>query len=76
MEKRIVRLEEGSWRIRTGIGELPKSEQIEVIEYFDEIKLPYRLIDGCLCIVGDVDRESVFERLEHFYDGRAEIFPF
>ncbi len=76
MEKRIVRLEEGSWRIRTDNGELPKPEQIEVIEYFDEIKLPYRLIDGCLCIVGDVDRESVFERLEHFYDGRAEVFPF
>lgn len=76
MEKRIVRLEEGSWRIRTDIGELPKSEQIEVIEYFDDIKLPYRLIDGCLYIVGDVDRESVFERLEHFYDGRAEVLPF
>ena len=76
MEKRIVRLEEGSWRIRTDNGELPKPEQIEVIEYFDEIKLPYRLIDGYLCIVGDVDRESVFERLEHFYDGRAEVFPF
>lgn len=76
MEKRIVRLEEGSWRIRTDNGELPKPEQIEVIEYLDEIKLPYRLIDGCLCIVGDVDRKSVFERLEHFYDGRAEVFPF
>lgn len=76
MEKRIVRLEEGSWRIRTDIGKLPKSEQIELIEYFNEIRLPYRLIDGCLCIVGDVDRESVFECLEHFYDGRAEVFPF
>ena len=76
MEKRIVRLEEGLWRIRTDIGELPKSEQIEVIEYFDEIKYPYRLIDGCPCIVGDVDRKSVFERLAHFYDGCAEVFPF
>ena len=76
MEKRIVRLEEDLWRIRTDAGELPESEQMELIEYFDEIKLPYRLNDGALCIVGEVAREAVFERLEHFYDGRAEVFPF
>ena len=76
MKKRIVRLERGLWRIRTDAGELPESEQMELIKYFDEIKLPYRLADGCLCIVGEVDREAVFERLKHFYDGRAEIFPF
>ena len=76
MEKRIIRLEEGLWRIRTDVGELPESEQMELIEYFSEIKLPYRLTDGCLCVVGGVDRDAVFERLEHFYDGRAEVFPF
>jgi len=76
MEKRIVRLEEDLWRIRTDAGELSKSEQIELIEYFDGIKLPYCLAGGCLCIVGGVGRDAVFERLEHFYDGRAEMFPF
>lgn len=76
MEKRIVRLEKDLWRIRTDAGELPKSEQVELIEYFDEIKLPYCLADGCLYIVGEVGRDAVFERLEHFYDGRAEVFPF
>lgn len=76
MEKRIVRLEKDLWRIRTDVGELPKSEQIELIEYFNEIKLPYCLSGNYLCIVGGVDRDAVFERLEHFYNGRAEVFPF
>ena len=76
MEMRIVRLEENLWRIRTDAGELTKSEQMELIEYVDEIKLPYRLVDGCLCIDGGVARDAVFERLEHFYDGRAEVLPF
>lgn len=76
MEKRIVRLEKDLWRIRTDAGELPETERMELIQYFAEIRLPYCLIDGCLCIVGEVDRDAVFERLEHFYDGRAEVFPF
>ncbi len=76
MEKRIIRFEEDLWRIRTGTGELLEIERMELIEYFDEIKLPYRIVGDCLCIVGEIDREAVFERLEHFYDGRAEVFPF
>jgi len=76
MEQRIVRFEEGLWRIRTDGGELNESEQKELIEYFDEIKLPYRLANGYLCIHGGVARDEVFERLEYFYDGRAELFPF
>lgn len=76
MEKRIIRFEEDLWRIRTDAGELPETERMELIEYFDEIKLPYRLVGDCLCIVGEIDREAVFERMEHFYDGRAEVFPF
>lgn len=76
MEKRIVRLEDNVWHVRTESGELDDSERAELIEYFDEIKLPYRLVNGCVCIPGEVDMESVFERLEHFYDGRAEVLPF
>ncbi len=76
MEKRIVRIEKDLWRLRTDAGELPESEKMELIQYFDKIKLPYRLVGGCLCIIGEVDRNAVFERLEHFYDGRAEVFPF
>lgn len=69
MKKRIIRFEEDLWRIRTDAGELPETERLELIEYFDEIKLPYRLIGDCLCIEGEIDREAVFERMEHFYDG-------
>lgn len=76
MDKRIIRLEENLWRIRTDAGELPETERMELIEYFDEIKLPYRIVGDCICIVGEIDREAVFERMEHFYDGRAEVFPF
>ena len=76
MKKRIVRLENDLWRIRTNAGDLPDSEQKELEEYFSEIGMPYRLVDGHLCIAGGVDRDSVFERLEHYYDGWAEVLPF
>jgi len=76
MEMRIVRCEGNLWHIRTDVGELKDSEQKELIEYFGEIKLSYILADGCLCIDGGVARGTVFETLEHFYDGRAEVLPF
>ena len=76
MEKRIVRLEDDLWRIRTDTGELPTSERDELIEYFGEIKLNYRVVTGHVCIAGSIDSGSVFEQLEHFYDGRAEVLPF
>lgn len=76
MRKRIVRLEDDLWRIRTDTGELSASERDELIEYFGEIKLNYQVITGHVCIAGSIDRGSVFERLEHFYEGRAEVLPF
>lgn len=76
MEKRIIQFEDNMWRIRTDAGELAQSERSELIEYFDEIRLPYRLVDDRLCIIGEIDRDTLFERIEHFYDGRAEVFPF
>jgi len=76
METRIVRLEENLWRIRPDAGEITESEKMELTEYFDEIKLPYRIVHGSLCIDGGVARDAVFKRLVHFYDGRAEVLPF
>ncbi len=76
MDKRIIRLEDGFWRIRTGIGELSESEQEELKEYFDEIRMPYRIIASSLCISDGVDRDAMFEMMEHFYEGRAEVYPF
>lgn len=76
MDTRIIRIEGEFWRIRTDTGELSESEQNELKEYFDEIKMPYRIIAGRLCVSGAVDREAIFERMEHFYEGRAEVYPF
>jgi hypothetical protein len=76
MEKRIVRLEKNAWRIRTEAGEIPESERAELVEYLDEIEMPHCMHEGRLCILGKVDRNSVFKRVEHFYDGRMEVLPF
>ncbi len=46
MDKRIIMLEGDSWRIRTDSGVLSKSEQAEVREYFDVIRMPYRILGG------------------------------
>ena len=76
METRVVRLEDDLWHIRTTAGELPESERDELIEYFCEIKMNHRVVNGHVCIAGAIDRDSVFERIEHFYERRAEVLPF
>ena len=76
MPKRIVRREGDSWRIRPDQGELDAAEQQELRSYFDEIRMPYRLEHGRLCVPGSVSWEAIYERLNHFYDGRAEVYPF
>jgi len=76
MEKRIVRFENEMWWVRADVGEISSSEREKLEEYFVEIKLPYRLADGRLCVAGGVDRDTVFERLEQFYGGWAEVLPF
>ncbi len=76
METRVVRIEEGLWHIRTDTGELSESERQKLIAYFDEINLPYSLVDGCLCVPEQVKRDDVFENLENFYEGWANVLPF
>ncbi|MBX3734214.1 MAG: hypothetical protein KF791_16685 [Verrucomicrobiae bacterium] len=73
---RIVRLEGELWRIRPDGGELDAAEQQELRDYFDEVRLPYRIEHGRLCVPGTITWQALCERLEHFYDGRAEIYPF
>ena len=76
MPNRIVRLEEGLWRIRLDEGELAPGEQEELKGYFDEIRMPYRLEHGSLCVAGSVSWETLYERLQPFYDARADVCPF
>ena len=76
MSARIIRLEDDFWHIRTDNGELPRSARSEVEEYLKETKIQYQIIEGCICIPAEVKRNTVFKVLEHFYDGRAEVYPF
>lgn len=76
LPNRIVRLEDGCWRIRPDDGELDGAEQEELRAYLDEIRLPYRIEHARLCIPGSISWEELDERLRHFYDGRAEVYPF
>jgi hypothetical protein len=76
LPNRIVRLVGDLWRIRPDQGELDAVEQQELRDYFDEIRLTYRIEHGRLCVPGSISWETLYERLEHFYDGRAEVYPF
>ena len=73
---RVVRLEDDYWRIRSDQGELALGEQDELAAYFDGIRLPYKLFRGRPCVSDVVPWEVIQEKLEHFYDGRAEVLPF
>ena len=75
-DTRIVRLEDHFWRIRSPKGSLAAQEQRELAAYLGEIRLPYQLIGDAPCIPETVSWETVYEMLEHFYDGRAEVYPF
>ena len=76
MTKRIVRIEGDLWRVRSDQGELDAAEQQELKDYLDEIRLPYRMDHGRPCVWGSISWEVLFESLEHFCDGRAEVYPF
>ena len=74
---RTVTMEEDYWRIRTGEGdELEAVEQQELQAYFEQIRLPYRLFLGRPCVSDVVPWVFILEKLEDFYDGRAEVCPF
>lgn len=76
MKSRIVREEEGWWCIRTDDGELDAAEQEVLKQYLGEVGIPFLIRDGRIRIPGTVLWEPVFEILEVFYDGRAEVYPF
>ncbi len=76
MTTRVVRVEQGYWRIRTDLGELSESETEELKKYFDEIEMPYSLIENNLCVNEEISQVEIFGRLEHFYEDRADVLPF
>ena len=76
MEKRILRLEDEFWRIRTDRGELADEERNALKAYLDEKGFKTAMIDDNLAIAGELTWKEVFEPIESFYAGKAEVYPF
>ena len=76
LEKRVVRLEDGHWRVQTDTGQIEKDEIARLREYLDEIRMPYKTDKDGIGIEGAIKWEDIDERLQFFYDGIAEVYPF
>jgi len=76
MQSRVVRKKDSLWRIWSDKGELDQEEQNELKEYFEKIRMPYQYDADMICVPGTVSWETIYERLQHFYVGRAEVYPF
>ena len=76
MKTRVVRVEDGYWRIRSGKRELRAEEQQALVDYFREIRFPHRVVGGRVHVPESVPWSDIYERLQHFYDGRAEVLTF
>jgi len=76
MKTRVARVEDGFWRIRSRKREIGAEEQARLVEYFRKIRFPYKIIGGKLRVSESVRWENISERLQYFYDGEAEVYPF
>ena len=76
MEKRILRLEDEFWRIRTDTDELANAERDALRTYLDEKGFKTAMIDGNLAIAGELTWQKVVEPIEAFYEGKADVYPF
>ena len=76
MEKRILRLEDEFWRIRTDTGELVDAERDALRAYLHEKGFKTAMIDDNLAIAGELTWQKVVEPIEAFYEGKADVYPF
>lgn len=76
MKIRIVRAEEGYWRIRSPKRVIKAEERTKLVEYFREIGFPYKLIGEEVCVPDSVGWGDISKRLEDFYNGEAKVYPF
>ena len=76
MEKRILRLEDEFWRIRTDTGELAETERNALRAYLDEKGFKTAMIDDNLVIAGKLTWTEIFEPIQGFYEGKADVYPF
>ena len=64
MEKRILRLEDDFWRIRTDTGELADAERNALRAYLDEKGFKTAIIDHNLAIAGELTWQEIVEPVE------------
>jgi hypothetical protein len=76
MEKRILRLEDQFWRIRTDTGELTDAERDALRAYLNEKGFKTAIIHDNLALAGELTWEQVVEPVEGFYKGKADVYPF
>ena len=76
METRILRLEDEFWRIRTDTGELAETERNALRAYLDEKGVKTAMIDDNLVIAGKLTWTEIFEPIQGFYEGKADVYPF
>jgi hypothetical protein len=76
METRILRLEDEFWRIRTDTGELAGTERNALRAYLDEKGFNTAMIDDNLVIAGKLTWTEIFEPIQGFYEGKADVYPF
>jgi hypothetical protein len=76
METRILRLEDEFWRIRTDTGELAGTERNALRAYLDEKGVKTAMIDDNLVIAGKLTWTEIFEPIQGFYEGKADVYPF
>jgi hypothetical protein len=70
MQKRILRLEDEFWRIRTDKGELADAERDALRAYLDQKGFKTTIIDDNLAIAGELTWQEVVEPIEGFYEAR------
>ena len=75
MEKRILRLEDKFWRIRTDTGEFADAERDALRAYLHE-KGFKTAVDDNLAIAGELTWQEVVEPIDGFYEGKADVYPF
>jgi hypothetical protein len=76
MEKRILRLKDDFWRIRTDTGELADAERNALRAYLDEKRFKTAIIDDNLAVAGELTWQEIVEPVEAFYKGKADVYPF
>jgi hypothetical protein len=70
MQKRILRLEDEFWRIRTDKGELADAERDALRAYLDQKGFKTTIIDDNLATAGELTWQEVVEPIEGFYEAR------